>query len=228
MLKYPCLVLDHDDTVVQSEATVNYPCFCRFLEKYRPGCVYRFEDYVTDCSQMSFVDMCRIRFSMTEDELNQEYLFWKAYMKEHIPEPFEGLGDMLHRYRAAGGKICVVSMSNEENILRDYRAHFGFEPDLVFGCDLPEELRKPSTYPLEQIQKLFGFSSNQLLVLDDMKFAVSMARSAGCPIAFAGWGRKDFPAVCQEMEELCDYCFYSPNDLEKFLFDSLDSCGIIP
>ena len=24
MLKYPCLVLDHDDTVVQSEATVNY------------------------------------------------------------------------------------------------------------------------------------------------------------------------------------------------------------
>ena len=28
MLKYPCLVLDHDDTVVQSEATVNYPFFC--------------------------------------------------------------------------------------------------------------------------------------------------------------------------------------------------------
>ena len=27
MLKYPCLVLDHDDTVVQSEATVNYPYF---------------------------------------------------------------------------------------------------------------------------------------------------------------------------------------------------------
>ena len=36
MLKYPCLVLDHDDTVVQSEATVNYPCFCEFLEKMRP------------------------------------------------------------------------------------------------------------------------------------------------------------------------------------------------
>ena len=28
MLRFPCLVLDHDDTVVASEASVNYPCFC--------------------------------------------------------------------------------------------------------------------------------------------------------------------------------------------------------
>ena len=228
MLKYPCLVLDHDDTVVQSEATVNYPCFCHFLEQYRPGTIYTFEDYVTDCSRMSFVDMCRTRFAMTEAELHQEYLFWKEYMKTHLPEPFPGIADVLHRYRDAGGKICVVSMSNEENILRDYRTNFGFEPDLVFGCDLPEQLRKPSTYPLEQIQKHFSISPGQLLVVDDMKFAVPMARNAGCSIAFAGWGRKDFPAVCQEMENLCDYTFYSPKELEKFLFDSLDSCGIIP
>ena len=31
MLKYPCLVLDHDDTVVQSEATVNYPFFVEYM-----------------------------------------------------------------------------------------------------------------------------------------------------------------------------------------------------
>ena len=228
MLRYPCLVLDHDDTVVQSEATVNYPCFCRFLEKYRPGTVYTFEDYVTDCSQMSFVDMCRTRFSMTEEELHQEYLFWKEYMQTHVPEAFPGIGDVLHRYRSAGGKICVVSMSNEENILRDYRMHFCFEPDLVFGCDLPEQLRKPSTYPLEQIQKQLGFSPIALLLVDDMKFAVPMARNAGCSIAFAGWGRKELPSVCTEMEELCDYSLYSAKDLEKLLFDSLDSCGIIP
>lgn len=219
MLKYPCLVLDHDDTVVQSEATVNYPCFCRFLEIYRPGMVYSFSDYVNDCSRMPFGEMCKTRFSLTDAELYQEYLFWKAYMKEHVPEAFPGIGDVLHAYRNAGGKICVVSMSSEENILRDYRTHFGFEPDLVFGCDLPEELRKPSTYALEQIKQHFGFSSNELLVLDDMKFAVSMARAAGCPIGFAGWSRKDFPAICREMENLCDSSFYSAEDLEKFLFE---------
>ena len=59
----------------------------------------------------------------------------------------------------------------------------------------------------------------ELLVIDDMKFAVPMAKNAACPIAFAGWGRKEFPTVCREMEDLCDYAFYSPDELEKFLFD---------
>ena len=35
MLKFPCLVLDHDDTIVQSEATINYPFFVEYLKKYR-------------------------------------------------------------------------------------------------------------------------------------------------------------------------------------------------
>ena len=37
MLKFPCLILDHDDTVVQSEATVNYPFCCYILDQFRPG-----------------------------------------------------------------------------------------------------------------------------------------------------------------------------------------------
>jgi hypothetical protein len=51
-----------------------------------------------------------------------------------------------------------------------------------------------------------------------MKFAVAMARSAGCPIAFAGWGRKDFPNICQDMEKLCDFSFYSTEEFRNFLF----------
>ena len=219
MLRYPCLVLDHDDTVVQSEATVNYPCFCRFLEIYRPNMTISLADYVGDCNKMPFVDMCKARFSMTDEELNLEYLFWKAYAREHIPEVFPGISDVLHAYRQAGGKICVASMSSEESILRDYHVHFGFSPDLVFGWDLPEDKRKPSPYALEQIKEHFGFSSKDILVIDDMKFAVSMARSAHCPIAFAGWGRKEFPQICAEMEKLCDFSFYSTEDLKKFLFD---------
>ena len=219
MLKYKCLAIDHDDTVVQSEATINYPCFQRYLEIYHPGIKYSLEEYVHDCSQMSFVDMCRTRFSMSEEELQQEYLFWKEYMKTHIPETFPGLKQLLEDYRQAGGKICVVSMSTQDNILRDYQAHFGFEPDMIFSCDLPEHLRKPSTYPLEQIQSAYGIAVDDILVVDDMKFAVPMARKAGCPIAFAGWSRKDFSKICQEMEQACDYHFYSIEDFKKFLFN---------
>ena len=86
MLKYKCLVLDHDDTVVQSEATVNYPCFCRYLETYRPGESISLADYVGDCNKMAFVDMCKTRFAMTDAELEIEYGFWKDYAKTHPGE----------------------------------------------------------------------------------------------------------------------------------------------
>ena len=218
-MRYKCLVLDHDDTVVQSEATVNYPCFCRFLEKFRPGMTISLQDYVGDCNKIPFVDMCRKRFALTEEELNEEYLFWKEYARTHIPEPFPGIGEMLRAYRQAGGVICVVSMSAEENIRRDYRTHFGLEPDRVFGWDLEPACRKPSPWALEQIKAAYGFLSGEILVVDDMKFAVGMARSAGCPIAFAGWGRIEFPQICEEMEKLCDFCFYSTKDLQKFLIE---------
>ena len=33
MLKYPCLVLDHDDTVVASESNINYPFFCYMMKE---------------------------------------------------------------------------------------------------------------------------------------------------------------------------------------------------
>lgn len=219
MLRFPCLVLDHDDTVVQSEATVNYPCFCRFLEIHRPGMTISLADYVSDCNKMAFVEMCRNRFALTDEEMEEEYRFWKAYAREHIPAPFPGMREFLHAYRRAGGKICVSSMSAKDTILRDYQKHYGLEPDLIFSWDLPEEKRKPNPYALEQIMESYGFAPEELLMVYDMKFAVPMARSAGVQIAFAGWGRKEFPEICAEMESLCDYSFYSTESLEKFLFD---------
>lgn len=217
MLRFPCLVLDHDDTVVQSEATVNYPCFCRFLEQYRPGMTITLEEYVAGCSKKPFVEMCRERFGLTDEELHEEYLFWKEYVRNHVPEAFDGIRQLLERYRAAGGLICVSSMSASENILRDYKTRLGLEPDRIFGWDLPEELRKPDPYAIHEICRIYGLEPQQLLLVDDMKFAVAMARTAGCAIAFAGWGRKDFPEICREMETLCDYRFDTPAELEEFL-----------
>ncbi len=219
MLKYRCLVLDHDDTVVQSEATVNYPCFCRYLEQYHPGTVYPLSEYIADCSKMSFTEMCKIRFGMDEAELKQEYQFWQDYAREHIPEPFPGMKELLHRYRKAGGKICVVSMSSRDSILRDYRTHYDLEPDVIYSWELPEDKRKPSPWSLAQIRKEFGLKPEEMLVVDDMKFAVGMARAAQSPIAFAAWGRQSFPEVCREMESLCDFTFYTVKAFENFLFD---------
>lgn len=219
MLKYPCLILDHDDTVVQSEATVNYPFFIEFLAVYRPGMTITAHEYVSECYHPGYIPMCRSRFGFSDEELDIEYNAWKEHIKTHIPASYPGIERIIRRQKQEGGLICVASQSAQENILRDYRAHFGIVPDEIFGWDLAPDQRKPSPWAIRQVLKKYSLSPNQLLMLDDMKPAVQMARDGGIEIGFAGWGRKEFPAICEEMEALCDYSFYSIEELEKFLFE---------
>lgn len=218
-MKYPCLVMDHDDTVVQSERTVNYPFFCQILSSYRPGATITLDEYTRGCYHLGFADLCRQKFQFTEQEIVDEYLGWKEYIKTHIPDPFPGIGQVLRRFQDEGGKICVVSHSCNENITRDYSKHFGMQPDDIFGWDLPESCRKPSDYALIQIQEKYGFAPEEMLVVDDMKLAYTMAKKQHTPIAFAAWGRKNCPEIYEEMKRLCDYTFETPEEFGRFLFE---------
>ena len=218
MLKYPCLVLDHDDTVVQSEATVNYPYFCYILNEFRPGTKISLQEYTEGCYHLGFIEMCKQKYQFTDAELNQEYLGWKSYIKDHIPDPFPGIKEIILRHKAAGGIICVVSHSTEETIRRDYLAHFGLLPDEIYGWDYPEHQRKPNPWPLIEIMNKHGLSPSDLLVVDDMKPAWEMAKKVNAPIAFAGWGRQNYPEIVTEMNALCDYSFPCVDDFHRFLF----------
>lgn len=220
MLKYPCLVLDHDDTVVQSEKTIGYPFFCYILNEFRPGETISLEDYVRDCHNYGFAEMCRRRWNFTEEEQVAEYRGWMDYVKTHIPDTFPGIGDVIRRQKEEGGMICVVSHSSVENITRDYKVHFGVQPDVIYGWDYPEHQRKPNPFPLVDIMQRYGFTPEELLVVDDMKLAWMMAHPLGVKIAFAGWGKVDFPELAEEMRNICDYNFDNTNELSKFLFHS--------
>lgn len=219
MLKYPCLVLDHDDTVVQSEATVNYPFFCQILAQFRPGMTITLPEYTDGCYHLGFADMCRKRFGFSEQEILDEYNGWRRHIETHIPAPFPGIGSIIRRQKEEGGIVCVVSHSCNMNITRDYQTHFGILPDDIYGWDLPEELRKPSTYPLEQIMEKYRLAPEQLLVVDDMKPGFEMASRTGVPIAFAAWSRLNCPEILQDMTDCCDFAFRSPKELEQFLFN---------
>ena len=219
MLKVPCLVLDHDDTVVQSEKTIGYPFFCRILREFRPGQTISFQDYVLDCHNYGFAEMCRRRWDFTPWELKEEYRRWMDYVKTHIPDVFPGIGDVIRRHKEAGGLICGVSHSSIQNITRDYDVHFGIQPDAIYGWDLPEEQRKPNPWPLRQIMERYQLSPEQLLVVDDMKLAWMMAKPLNVPIAFAAWGKKEFPLLSEEMRNICDFSFDDPKDLESYLFE---------
>ncbi len=219
MLKYPCLVLDHDDTVVQSEKTIGYPFFCYILEEYRPGETISLQDYVQDCHNYGFAQMCRRRWQFTEEEQADEYRRWMDYVKTHIPESFPGIGNVIRRQKEAGGLVCVVSHSSIQNITRDYDVHFGVQPDAIYGWDLPEIQRKPNPWPLEDILRRYGLQPKDLLVVDDMKLAWIMAQPLGVEVAFAAWGKTEFPALAKEMQGLCHHTFDTPADLERFLFE---------
>ena len=218
MLKYPCLVLDHDDTVVQTERSIGYPYFLAYLQKIRPGAQLSFQQYVLDCQNMLFPDMCREKWGFTEEEQREEYAGWQEYCRSHIPPIFPGIDRIIRRQKAEGGLVCVASLSSLENITRDYRHHFGFLPDAIYHNDLPRHQRKPNPWPLEDLMEKFSLKPADILMVDDMKMGWSMASALGTDTAYAAWGRQDFPDLMTEMKEICSFSFDSTEEFEDFLF----------
>lgn len=219
MLRYPCLVLDHDDTVVQTLKTLSYPFFCLELNQFRPGASMTLSEYVTQCYRLGFADMCRECFQFTDEEMALEHKQWMEYIMENIPASFPGIERIIRRQKEEGGILCVVSHSNSDNISRDYRVHFGIQPDAIYGWDLEPHQRKPHPWPLQDIMEKFHFKPEEILVVDDMQLSCQMADPLGIKVAFAGWDDMGVPELRQEMEKRCAFAFHSVEELEKFLFD---------
>ena len=217
MIKYPCLVLDHDDTTVNSTATVHYPCFVEYMAKYFPDVHMTLEEYFRYNFDPGVIDLFTKICGMTWEQMKDEERYWKEYVKHHIPKAYPGIREILQEQRRRGGMFCVVSHSFTENILRDYRANGLPEPDLIFGWESPPEERKPAPYPLEQIMKKLNLEPEALLVVDDLKPGYDMARAAGVPFAAAGWAN-DIPQIEQFMRHNCGRYFKTVEELKKYLF----------
>ena len=216
-LRYPCLVLDHDDTTVNSTATVHYPCFVEYMEKYFPHIHMTLDEYFIYNFDPGVVELFTKICGMTWEQMLDEEAYWKEYVKRHVPQAYPGIREIMLEQKKRGGKICVVSHSFTENILRDYRENDLPEPDLIFGWESPPEQRKPAVYPLEQTMKAFGMKPEELLVVDDLKPGYDMARAAGVPFAAACWAY-DVPEIRAFMEQNCELAFEDPAELEQFLF----------
>lgn len=219
MLRYKCLVLDHDDTVVQSMKTLSYPFFCQELEYFRPGTSMTMEDYILQCHKLGFADMCRERFGFTDEEMKLEHDMWMEYILSHIPAPYPGIDRVIRRYKEAGGIVCVVSHSHVDNILRDYDTHFGIRPDRIYGWELPPHQRKPNPWPVEDIMVRYQLTPGDILVVDDMQLACKMAAPLGVQVAYAGWSGMGVAEVDTQMRRICNYTFDTTEALEVFLFE---------
>ena len=215
-MRYQCLVFDHDDTVVNSTATIHWPCFVDFLAERRPGMSCSLEKYFIKNFDPGFLPMCREDYGLSDAELDDELRFWKAYVREHVPSAYPGIREMMERQKAEGGLVCVVSHSLDFNIRRDYRENGLPEPDAVYGWEQPLERRKPSPWPLQEIMRRFDLQPRDLLMIDDLKPGYDMARACGVDFAAVGWAN-DIPAIERFMRGNCRWYFKTVPELAAFL-----------
>ncbi len=215
-MKYRCLVLDHDDTVVNSTATIHYPAYVAYINQHKPGPLLTLEEYFSYNFDPGVIPMFRDICGLSEQEMEEEEAFWVEYVKDHIPEAYRGMREILQDHKQKGGLICVVSHSFSHYILRDYKANGLPEPDMVYGWELEAPLRKPAPYALYEIMKKYELKPEELLVVDDLKPGYDMACAAGVPFAAAGWAN-DVPKIEQFMRKNCELYFKQVKELAEFL-----------
>jgi phosphoglycolate phosphatase/pyrophosphatase PpaX len=218
-MKYKCLVLDHDDTVVNSTATIHYPCFIEYLDRFYPHLSgnYTLSIYFEKNFHPGITALLADEVGLNEQELKQEELYWSNYVKGHIPTVYDGIREIIERFRKEGGIIAVDSHSYSKYIERDYEFNRLPFPDLIYGWDIPKEQRKPSPYTLFDLMKRYELSPSEILVVDDLKPGFDMARAAGVDFAAAGWAY-DVPSIEEFMRQHCDYYLESVGDLKRILF----------
>jgi phosphoglycolate phosphatase/pyrophosphatase PpaX len=219
-MKYKCLVLDHDDTVVDSTRTVHFPCFVEYLEKYYPHFSknYTLESYLVKNFHPGISELLTDEIGLGKAELEHEVNYWANYCKSHIPTAFSGIGELISDFKAAGGTVVIDSHSLSEYIKRDFSENALPTPDFIYGWDIPSEQRKPSPYTLFDIMKRYGFKPTEILVVDDLKPGYDMARGVGVDFAAAGWAY-DVKEIREFMKQNCDFYLEKIEDLRRLLFN---------
>jgi phosphoglycolate phosphatase/pyrophosphatase PpaX len=219
-LRFTCVILDHDDTAVDSTASIHYQAHVEvmrilrhdqepisldgwFLKNFDPGIM----EYLIN------------ELHFDETEIEKEYEVWRDFTTSSTPHFYPGFIEALIKYRKRGGIVAVVSHSEKTLIERDYLSHNGpepFMPDIIFGWDYDESKRKPSLYPIHGIMHTYALAAKEMLVVDDLKPGVVMAQSAHIPVAAAGWGHS-IPEIQQYMRNNCIAYFDSVEEFESFI-----------
>ncbi len=220
-MKYRCLVFDHDDTTVNSTATIHQPCFEQFLNEYYPGRHCSLEEYFIKNFSPGFLSMCRDEYGMDDEMIEVEGEYWMNYVRDRIPDAYPGIREIMLKHKQGGGRIAVISHSFRENILRDYASNGLPEPDLIFGWEMPPDRRKPSPWPLQEVLRRLSLTPEEALMIDDLKPGYDMAQACGVPFAAAGWAN-DIPEIERFMRQNCSLYFKRVSELAAYLDDGME------
>lgn len=217
-LQYSCLILDHDDTTVDSTAIIHYPAYLEAMRILRPDFqALTLPDFYRKHIDPGFFAYLRDELKLNPEELMRELEIWREFTKQRIPVFYPEMIDFLKDYRARGGIIAVSSHSEVEMIERDYRANVdNFLPDIIFGWDESEFKRKPDPYPVMVTMKNFDLRPEQILIVDDLKWGIMMGKTAGVATAAAGWSYR-VPEVERYMRANCDYYWETVREFREYV-----------
>lgn len=218
-LRYKCLVIDHDDTAVDSTASIHYPAHVEVMRLMRPGKqVISLEEFLRKSFDPGLLEYYRTELGMTDEEIAAEYEIWTEYAAGRIPRFYDGFLEFLSEHRSRGGLIAVVSHSTRELIERDYLSAGNLVPDVIFGWDSDKAKRKPSPHPILEILRSYDLHAEELLVVDDLRPGVLMAKAARVSIAGAGWGHR-IREIEEYMRSNCTRYFRTVESLRRYIFE---------
>ncbi len=220
-LRFKCLLIDHDDTAVNSTATIHYLSHLECLRELRPD---RKPPTLDEWYLINFhgiMEHLKGELGFSNLELERELEIWRSFTKSHTPEFFPEFPELVADFRRAGGRVAVVSHSEADVIASHYARVEAPEarPDLIFGWDDDAERRKPSPWPVREALKRFGMRPEEALILDDLKPGVLMSRATGVAAAGAGWSHR-IPEIARYMRAHTIAFFESIEAFRAFLIPS--------
>ena len=71
-MKYKCLVVDHDDTIVNSTATIHFPSFELYMKEKRPEIQMTLDEYFALNFDPGVVALFRDICGLSEEEFKEE------------------------------------------------------------------------------------------------------------------------------------------------------------
>lgn len=217
-MKYRCLILDHDDTCVDSTLSIHYQAQLEILRRMRPALPpITPEEFFEKNFHPGITRYLTEELHFSPEEMEEEFRIWQEFTKNRTPDFYPGIIALLKDFRAKGGWVTVVSHSEEGFIRKAYEEKGeGFMPDLIYGWDMDPEKRKPHPYPCRQILQELAIPKEDALIVDDLKPGIEMALNAGVDAAAACWSH-NIPVIREYMQENCVALLESPQDFSTFL-----------
>lgn len=220
-MKYKCLVLDHDDTAVKSTPEIHYPIYLRTIKMFKPDHeLMSMEDFMRASFYPGLYDYYLNVLKLTKEQLDEESRIWHEQVKNVTPHFHEGFDRIVFDFKKAGGVIAVSTQSHREVVLRDYKERLNFIPDFVYGYEDGLDKIKPNPYPIFDIEKKTGIKPSEILMIDDLRTGLEMAKAGGCDFVASGWSHF-VPEIRDYMKANSKHYFSTTEELYNFIFNAI-------